>query len=98
MKNSRKKCRKQIILHYFEPLRNNGDKCPQIRKTVWGLQRAQRKPSREGKRTFRYNTEDKIILKVSEKNTSHLKRIKIRFTSVMDQTYPLEFLCGNPIP
>ena len=59
---------------------------------------AQRKPSREGKRTFRYNTEDKIILKVSEKNTSHLKRIKIRFTSVMDQTYPLEFLCGNPIP
>jgi len=50
------------------------------------------------KPTFRYNTEDKRILKVSEKNTSHLKRIKIRFTSVMDQTYSPEFLCRNPIP
>lgn len=38
----------------------------------------------KGKPTFRYNTEDRRILKVSEKTTSHLKRIKIRFTSVRD--------------
>ena len=50
------------------------------------------------KPTFRYNTEDKRILKVSEKNASHLKRIKIRFTSVMDHTDSPEFLCRNPIP
>lgn len=52
----------------------------------------------KGKPTFRYNTEDRRILKVSEKTTSGLKRIKIRFTSVRDWTYPPGFLCGNPIP
>ena len=52
----------------------------------------------KGKPTFRHNTEDRRILKVSEKTPSDLKRIEIRFTSVRDWTYTPGFLCGNPIP